>query len=367
MRPRLGSIADFNRDRNKRRDIQESWYDFNARLPLGNTGHWRLSPLSTIFMRAASSFHPRLADAPGVQIANVSNSREPEQMAMHAALGHFQNAEQIAFWNGPAGQRWVERQTAQDALLAPMSDALIERARIAAGERVIDVGCGCGATTRAIAEKVGPSGHVLGLDVSAPMLARAKELAPADAPIEFVHADAMVHHFKAVSADLVVSRLGMTYFADPVRAFLNIRTALRSEGRMAFACWRELRENPWFLLPLQAVYEHVPKLPGLPPNAPDQFAFASREWIEYVLGEAGFRRIRLEEFDADLDVSCGRGLVSAVQSALDIGPASRALEGQPAELRNLADLAIRKSLARYAKGQTVMMPVSLWIVTAVDP
>src|SRR5689334_13223514 len=152
---------------------------------------------------------------------------------MDAAIGHFQNADQIAFWNGPAGQCWVERQKTQDALLAPVSDVLIEHARIEAGERVIDIGCGCGATTRAIADKVGASGHVLGLDVSAPMLARARELAPADAPIEFVHADAMVHHFKAVSADLVVSRLGVTYFADPIRAFLNIRTALRSEGRLA--------------------------------------------------------------------------------------------------------------------------------------
>ncbi len=286
---------------------------------------------------------------------------------MDAVLGHFENADQIAYWNGPAGQHWVERQAAQDALLAPISDALIDRARIEAGERVIDIGCGCGATTIAAAEKVGPSGHVLGLDVSAPMLARAQELTPADATVAFAHADAMVHHFKAVSADLVISRLGVMYFADPIRAFLNIRTALRSEGRLAFACWRELRENPWYLLPLQAAYEHVPKLPALPPNAPDPFSFASREWIEHVLGEAGFRRIRLEEFDTVLDVGGEGGFDSAVQRALEIGPASRALDGQPSELRDLAAASIRKSLARYAKGQTVTVPASLWIVTAVDP
>jgi SAM-dependent methyltransferase len=286
---------------------------------------------------------------------------------MDAVLGHFQNADQIAYWNGPAGQHWIERQAAQDALLAPISDALIDRARIEAGERVIDIGCGCGATTIAAAEKVGPSGHVLGLDVSAPMLARAQELTPADAPVAFAHADAMVHHFKAVSADLVISRLGVMYFADPIRAFLNIRTALRSEGRLAFACWRELRENPWYLLPLQAAYEHVPKLPALPPNAPDPFSFAAREWVEHVLGEAGFRRVRLEEFDTVLDVGGKGGLDSAVQRALEIGPASRALDGQPSELRDLAGASIRKSLARYAKGETVTMPASLWIVTAVDP
>jgi SAM-dependent methyltransferase len=286
---------------------------------------------------------------------------------MDAVLGHFQNADQIAYWNGPAGQRWVEHQRALDALLVPISRALIDRARIEAGECVVDIGCGCGATTIAVAEKVGPSGHVLGLDVSAPMLARAKESTPADAPIEFVHADVMVHHFKPISTDVVISRLGVMYFADPIRAFLNVRTALRSEGRLAFACWRELRDNPWYLLPLQAAYEHVPKLPALPPNAPDPFAFASREWIEHVLSEAGLRRIRLEEFDTDLDVGGEGGLDDAVQRALDIGPASRALEGQPAEMRDLAAASLRKSLTRYVKGQALMMPASLWIVTAVDP
>jgi SAM-dependent methyltransferase len=319
-------------------------------------------------MRAASKFvFNSSALMHQGEVASFQDSTEREQAAMDGAVGHFQNADQIAYWNGPAGQRWVERQAAQDALLAPISDVLIDRARIEAGERAIDIGCGCGATTIAVAEKVGPSGHVLGLDVSAPMLARAQELTPANAPIAFVHADAMVHHFKPVSADLAISRLGVTYFADPIRAFLNIRTALRSEGRLAFACWRELRDNPLFLLSLQAAYEHVPKLPGLPPTAPDQFAFASRGWIEHILGEAGFRRIRLEEFDMDLDVAGGGGLEAAVQSALAIGPASRALDGQPPELCRLAAMSIRKSLSRYTKGQMVMMPASLWIVTAVDP
>ena len=139
------------------------------------------------------------------------------------------------------------------------------------------------------------------------MLIRANELAPADAPVSFVQGDAMVHHFKAASRNLVISRLGMMYFADPVRAVLNIRTALRSEGRLAFACWRDLRDNPWALEPLQAVYDHVPKLPGLPPHAPDDFAFASPEWVEHVLSEAGLRRIRLERRDIALDLSGGEG------------------------------------------------------------
>ena len=282
-------------------------------------------------------------------------------------VGHFRNADQIAFWNGSGGQRWVERQQAQDAILAPISDILIDRAKVQPGERVLDIGCGCGATTFAAAEKVGPSGHVLGLDVSAPMLARAKELAPTEAPVEFVLGDATVHRFKAASTDLMLSRFGVMFFAEPIRAFLNIRTALRSEARLAFACWRELKDNLWLSVPLEAAYDHVPKLTGVPPNAPDQFAFASRDRVEHILADAGFRRARFEQCDLILDISAGNGLDGAVQSAVEMGPASRALAGQPTDLVDAAVTTIRKSLSRYEKGQTVRLPASFWLVTAVDP
>jgi len=287
--------------------------------------------------------------------------------ATDTSFGHFDNAEQIAFWNGAGGQRWVERQAALDAVLAPIEAPLLARANIQPGEHVVDIGCGCGATTIAAASKVGPEGSVLGLDVSAPMLIRANELAADDAPVSLVQGDAMVHHFKAASRDLVISRLGMMYFADPVRAFLNIRTTLRSGGRVAFACWRELRDNPWALEPLQAVYDHVARLPGLHPRAPDDFAFASPEWVEQVLTDAGLRRVRLERCDLALDLGAGEGLDSAVQSALAFGPVSRAVAGQPAETVEAATVAVRKTLARFAKGPAITMPASLWIVTAVDP
>jgi ubiquinone/menaquinone biosynthesis C-methylase UbiE len=283
------------------------------------------------------------------------------------SFGHFDNAGQIAFWHGSGGRRWVDRQAALDAMLVPVEALLIDRAAIQPGEHVVDIGCGCGATTIAAAEKVGQNGSVLGIDVSAAMLIRANELAPADAPVSFVQGDAMVHHFKAASRDLVISRLGVMYFVDPVRGFLNIRNALRSEGRVAFAAWRELRDNPWALEPLQAVYDHVPKLPGLRPHAPDDFAFASQDWIEHVLSEAGLRRIRLERCDLMLDMSEGQGLDGAVANALAIGPAGRAVEGQPLEAVEVAREAVSKSLSRYARETAVMVPASVWIVTAVDP
>ncbi|MGJ4944496.1 class I SAM-dependent methyltransferase [Bradyrhizobium sp. HKCCYLS1011] len=286
--------------------------------------------------------------------------------APDTSFGHFENADQIAFWNGAGGQRWVERQAALDHMLAPVQEMLIARAEIQPGERVLDIGCGCGATMIAAAEKVGGGGQVVGVDVSAPMLVRANDLAPAEAPVTFVQGDAMVHHFNAASADLVTSRLGVMYFADPVRSFLNIRTALRSEGRIAFACWGELRDNPWALEPLQAAYEHVPKLPGLRPHAPDDFAFAERDWVEHVLTEAGLRRVRFERCDLSLDIGGDGGLDGAAATALAIGPASRAVAGQ-ADAVAVVTGAVRSALARYAKGGAVTVPAAFWIVTAVDP
>jgi SAM-dependent methyltransferase len=283
---------------------------------------------------------------------------------MDAPTGHDQNADQIAYWNGPGGQRWASRQQAQDILLAPVADVLIDRAKPKAGERVIDIGCGSGATTIAFAQKIGPSGHALGVDVSGPMLERARQSAPKDAAIDFVLADATIYPFEAASFDLLASRFGVMFFADPAKSFANMRKALRPSGRLTFACWREPRENPWMMTPLQAVYKHVPKLPQQGPEDPGPFAFASEARVHRILGEAGFTGIAMEACPLSLDIAIGRGLEAAVQSALEIGPATRALEGQPAELREAAIHSIREALVPFVKGDAVPLAASIWIVTA---
>jgi ubiquinone/menaquinone biosynthesis C-methylase UbiE len=283
---------------------------------------------------------------------------------MEASAGHDQNADQIAYWNGPGGQRWTDRQQMQDIMLAPVSDVLIDRAKVMAGERVIDIGCGCGATTIVLAQKVGPTGHVLGVDVSAPMLARARQIAPVDAAIDFVLADATIYPFDAASTDLLVSRFGVMFFAEPAVSFANMRKTLRPSGRLAFACWREPRENPWLMAPLQAVYKHVPKLPQLGPEDPGPFSFASEHRVRRILSEAGFSKIAMEPGDFGLDVAIGRGLDAAVETALEIGPASRALEGQPANLREASRNSIREVLIPFARGESVSLPAAIWIVTA---
>jgi ubiquinone/menaquinone biosynthesis C-methylase UbiE len=279
-------------------------------------------------------------------------------------VAHQANADQIAYWNGPNGRRWTDRQASQDVLLAPVAQLLIDRIGPKAGNRIVDIGCGCGAISIALAERVAPDGFVRGVDISEPMLARARQLARKGLPLDFVQADATVYPFEPQSFDLVVSRFGVMFFADPVLSFANLRKALRREGRVVFACWREPKENPWMMAPLQAVYRHVPRLPQVGPEDPGPFAFASEERVTRILREAGYADVAMEACSLSLDISIGRGLEAATDAALEIGPSARALEGHSAEVRSAARASVRELLAPYIRGETVPLPGAIWIVTA---
>jgi SAM-dependent methyltransferase len=279
---------------------------------------------------------------------------------------HERNADQAAYWNGPAGHRWIERQQTQDTLLAPITANLFDRARVTAGDRVVDVGCGCGATSIELARRVGPTGHVLGVDISAPMLARARACAPPDLPLKFVLGDATVHHFDPAQADLLFSRFGVMFFADPVVSFTNIRKALRPGGRLAFLCWREPRLNPWMILPLQAAYRHIPPLPELGPEDPGPFSLAASQRTHRILSAAGFSSIAMEPIDFSLDLAVGRGLEAAVDGAMQIGPVNRALEAQPRNVKEAVASSIRAVLSSCLKGDTVPVGASVWVITALN-
>ena len=277
------------------------------------------------------------------------------------------NAAQIAYWNGPAAERWVRRQEEQDALLAPVAELLLERAAPRGGEFVLDIGCGWGGTAQALARRVAPGGRVLGVDVSRLMLARARELAPPELPVGFVLGDATAYEFEPGRADLLFSRFGVMFFADPARAFTNMRKGLRRGARVAFACWREPRANPWLLVPLQEAYRHVPRLPEVGPEDPGAFSFADERRVRDILGRAGFAAVRLEPVGLTLDIALGAGLDAAVATAVGIGPTSRALEGQPAPLRAAATQAIRAALADHEVRGRVPLAGAIWIVTASNP
>jgi ubiquinone/menaquinone biosynthesis C-methylase UbiE len=280
---------------------------------------------------------------------------------------HDRNSDQAAYWNGPAGRRWIDRQETLDLVLRPINEMLLARAAVADGERVIDIGCGCGASAIELAHRVGAKGRVTGVDISAPMLARARERAPADLPLEFVLADATVHAFEPARADLLFSRFGVMFFADPALSFGNMRRSLRPGGRLVFGCWREPRKNPWMILPLQEAYKHVPRLPEVGPDDPGPFSFAREERVRHILAEAGFSSIAMEVADFTLDLAVGRGLDAAVQGALHIGPVSRALEGQPPELCAKAEASIRTAFASLREGDKVPLGASIWVTSATSP
>ena len=285
---------------------------------------------------------------------------------MPAPPVHADNAAQAEYWNSVAGPKWTDHQQHQDQVLRPVLDRVIAAADPKPGERVIDVGCGCGATTIEIAARITPGGEVLGLDISEPMLARARERA-AHLPARFVLADATVYDFGPEGADLAASRFGIMFFADPVRSFANLRKGLKVGGRLAFACWREARQNPFFIVPLREAGKHAPPLPEMDPEAPGPFAFADPVRVQRILSQAGFADIAVAPHDLDLDIAVGRGLDAAVKAAMTIGPTSRMLDGQSEAVRAAVEADIRKALGAHARGDKVPLGGAIWIVTARNP
>lgn len=279
------------------------------------------------------------------------------------------NAEQIRYWNETAGPKWVALQDMIDAQIEDLGDAAMDRAGVAAGQDVIDVGCGCGQSSVELGRRVGPDGSVLGVDVSAPMLARAAELAAAHGldQVRFAHADAQTHAFLDASADLVFSRFGVMFFADPPAAFANLRRVLRRDGSLAFLCWQAITENPWMLTPLLAAAEHVP-LPAPPaPGAPGPFAFADTGYVRNVLERAGFAGISFEPVRREVTVGGAGGVDVAVDFALQMGPTGAALRDAAPALVARVRTAVRKALAPHATAEGVRLGSAAWVVRARPP
>jgi SAM-dependent methyltransferase len=275
------------------------------------------------------------------------------------------NAQQVEYWNQQAGPRWVSHQELLDAQIAPLGRLALERAALAGGERVIDVGCGCGDSTLEIARRVGAAGAVLGVDLSAVMLERARERSRAAEAgnAVFLQADAQTHAFEPASFDLLYSRFGVMFFADPVAAFANLRRALRAPGRLVFVCWQPLARNPWALVPLAAAAKHVdlPKPP--PPGGPGPFAFGDPDHVRGILGEAGWQQVDFEPVESELSIG-GAELDSAVQFLLGIGPAAAALRDASREQRALVASAIREAIAPFSTPEGVRMRGATWVVRA---
>ena len=269
------------------------------------------------------------------------------------------NAEQIEYWNGLAGETWVTAQARLDEMLDPLSTLAIEHANAGSGERVIDVGCGCGATAITMAKQ---GANVWGIDISAPMLAKARELGRGLDNLRFSETDAATQAFTD-DYNLLFSRFGVMFFTDPVAAFANLRTALAPSGRLVFLCWQAARFNPWIAVAGKAIQPFLPPPDTAPdPRAPGPFAFAERNYVEEILGSAGFAGIECAPVSASLRV--GGSLDDVLDFQSRIGPISRVLADLDDTARSSAIDAAREALAAYLTPDGVHLDAACWLVTA---
>jgi len=269
-------------------------------------------------------------------------------------------------WAGEMGARWLASLDRFESMIAPIGAALLERADYAPGERVLDLGCGGGATTLAIAEAVGPDGAALGLDVAPMLIARAKErAAETGSTARFVCADAATASMDEPPFDRLFSRFGSMFFEAPVPAFTNLRGMLKPGARIDLAVWANPRDNLWMMEMMGVVRSHV-EIPPATPRAPGPFAFEDLGYLGSVLEEAGF---------AGMDVAVYEGLQAVggpgaspeeatdfVLAAMAVG---RVLAEQGDAVREAARADLTAMFARhYREGEGVMLRAKAWLVTA---
>jgi SAM-dependent methyltransferase len=272
-------------------------------------------------------------------------------------------------WNARAGAAWIRQQQRTDRQLESFGHALMAKLEPRPGERVLDVGCGCGQTTIELGQRVAPGGAVVGVDISDEMLAYARSRAVREGAqnVEFVHADAERAPFEDGKYDVVFSRFGVMFFENAQNAFENLRRALTSKGRLGFVCWQAFERNPWSRLPLRAVQDAL-QIRELPPlfieGSRGPFAFADPDLVRGILEGAGFRGIAIDRFETQMRVGASTALDDIVEYASEIGPAARLIAAQDPELRPRGVAALRECFASLLTAEGVVLDAAAFLVTA---
>jgi len=271
------------------------------------------------------------------------------------------NRDQAALWNDASGRTWVEMQGVLDGMLAPFGERLLEAGFPGEGLSVLDIGCGAGATTLAMARRLGPDGHCLGVDISEPLVAAAKARAEAEdlGSAAFVQADAQTFHFDPGQFDAVISRFGVMFFDDPEAAFANIHRACRPGAKLAFLAWRSPAENPFMTTAARAAAPFLPPMPTPQPNAPGQFGFADGERVRRILAAGGWADVDVRPVDIATEIAEG-DLLSYVTR---LGPAGLALRDMDAAARARATDAIRAAFEPLLQDGAARFTGACWLGT----
>jgi len=276
------------------------------------------------------------------------------------------NTDQAERWNsGEDLAHWLDNQARYDRMNEPFTALILDAAAFRPGAQVLDVGCGCGGTTLAAARLIAP-GQGVGVDLSCPMLARARARAEAAGlgNAVFQQGDAQVHPFGPARFDTVISRFGTMFFADPVAAFANVRSAVRPGGRLIFVCWQPLAANQWLLVPGAALAEHLPP-PGFGSgDGPGMFAFADPDRVRPILAAAGWRDIEITSEPRSILVGGGGSVDDAVEFLRTGSMGRMMLAGADADTVDRAVASVRAALTPYADAEGVHLDAGVWLVQA---
>ena len=272
------------------------------------------------------------------------------------------NAEMARVWDGDEGERWTEDADRYDAVALPYTRRLMAAAGISAGERVLDIGCGTGESTR-LAALAAVSGSALGVDLSGRMVKRAQERSREEGITNagFVQADAQVHRFDEGSFDVVISRFGAMFFSDPVAAFRNIATAVRPGGRLVLLSWQELARNEW-VASFRTALAAGRSLPAPPPGAPGPFGLADAAQVRRILRDAGLRDVALVA--ADEAMRFGADAADAWPFVTGMGMVKGLTEGLDDETKTHALDQLRRLLVAHETEDGVLFDSSAWLITA---
>lgn len=274
------------------------------------------------------------------------------------------NTAQIEFWNGEAGQRWADDDLRFEHSIGALTEPLLERARGANARRALDIGCGCGNQTLALAQMLGTEAEVTGIDISEPMLSVARRRnATNAAKLHFLRADAATHRFEPQSFDLLFSRFGVMFFSEPAAAFANLRNACIDGARLVFCCWQDLRHNDWLRVPMQALARHI-DMPAADPHAPGPFAFGDRARVQRILDDAGFCNVQFEELRIALDFAQGETLEQAAAALVESGPGAALFAQLDPQAREQVLTEVGTAVAPHFHAGHVRMPSAIWLVSA---